>query len=788
MPSDKKRDNIEGNCFSEAHQHTQNSLTHDQKIEEETCLVEKSPQVISPKRKSPKKTKMVSDPNTAISFENAYKQYGRGSRKVPVLCGLNMTIPKGAIYGLLGPSGCGKTTLLSCIVGKQRLKSGSVTVFGGKPGSAESGVPGTRAGYMPQELALYGEFTIAETMQYFGRVYDLTAAKIRERTEFLLNFLDLPKERRLIMNLSGGQQRRASLAAALLHEPELLILDEPTVGVDPLLRQCIWTHLLEISKASHLQTTIVITTHYIEEARQANVVGMMRFGKLLAEGSPAKLLELYHMPNLEDVFLHLCLGDEEQRETENANKLQDIESPKSVASPVKVDNDFHVPEVQVETEGREPRQERGQTNNWCTFLTPHRMRALLAKNFIRMWRNIGFLIFQFIIPTVQVALFCLAIGRDPRDLTLAVVNEDVPSMRCPRFTTGCILGEKDDFLGAYDFNMEHRANLSCRYLSYIDEAIIRPKFFDSLEEAELAAKRGQHWGVMHFKQNYTLALFERLFGLALANPEKLTNETLDLSEIHVSLDMTNQQVGYTIQLRLSEAYEKFAQSLLNSCNFPKELASLPIAFEEPIYGSNEPTFTEFMAPGVILSITYFMAVGLTALSFIIERKEGLLDRSWVAGVTATEVMLAHVVAQFVVMVVQVALVLVFMIYVFNVPAEGPLIWIILLTIFQGICGMSFGLVISAVCDNEQDAIQLALGSFYPNLLLSGIIWPLEGMPEGLRYLSYILPQTYACEAMRGILSRGWGIEWMQVYRGYLVTFAWTIFMLILSAVLLKIRR
>ena len=154
------------------------------------------------------------------------------------------------------------------------------------------------------------------------------------------------------------------------------------------------------------------------------------------------------------------------------------------------------------------------------------------------------------------------------------------------------------------------------------------------------------------------------------------------------------QIGYTIQLRLGEAYEKFAQDLLSVCDIPSELATLPITFEEPVYGSNEPTFTEFMAPGVILSITYFMAVGLTALSFIIERKEGLLERSWVAGVTATEVMMAHVVAQFVVMVVQVALVLIFMIYVFEVPAHGPMLWVVCLTLLQGLCGMAFGLVVS----------------------------------------------------------------------------------------------
>lgn len=596
------------------------------------------------------------------------------------------------------------------------------------------------------------------------------------------------------MNLSGGQQRRASLAAALLHEPELLILDEPTVGVDPLLRQCIWNHLLAISKSSKLKTTIVITTHYIEEARQANVVGMMRFGKLLAEGPPELLLKTYQRANLEDVFLHLCLGDESSYEsgeithqkaknTQNENgacetgedvPMTDISHPKvSIVSPKKTNS---VISSSKDSSGR-----------FCSFLTPHRMSALLFKNFIRMWRNIGFLIFQFIIPTVQVALFCLAIGRDPRGMTLAVVNEDIPTMECQDYSFGCILGNRDKFFtDNFDYDETHKANLSCRLLSYINEDIIRPVYFSNVDSALESVRLGKHWGAMHFKQNYTNSLYDRMFGMIeLKVPN---NDTLDRSEVHVYLDMTNQQVGYTIQLRLTEAYQAFSKGLLSACNIPDELASLPIVFEEPIYGSNEPTFTEFMAPGVILSITYFMAVGLTSLSFIIERKEGLLDRSWVAGVTATEVMLAHVIAQFVVMTFQVALVLIFMIYVFEVPAEGPLIWIVILTILQGICGMAFGLVISALCDNEQDAIQLALGSFYPNLLLSGIIWPLEGMPTELRYLSYALPQTYACEAMRGILSRGWGIAWMQVYRGYLVTIGWTVAMLILSAIILKVRR
>lgn len=151
-------------------------------------------------------------------------------------------------YGLLGASGCGKTTLLSCIVGRKRLNSGEIYVLGGKPGTrgsilathvfgmfsftqsfspqTGSGVPGKRVGYMPQEIALYAEFSIKETMMYFGWIFGMQTSEIIERLHFLLNFLDLPSENRLVKNLSGGQQRRVSFAVALMHDPELLILDE----------------------------------------------------------------------------------------------------------------------------------------------------------------------------------------------------------------------------------------------------------------------------------------------------------------------------------------------------------------------------------------------------------------------------------------------------------------------------------------------------------------------------------------------------------------------------------
>ena len=227
----------------------------------------------------------------AISVERLVRGYGR----IEVLQGLGMTVDEGSIYGLLGPSGCGKTTLLKVILGFLAPESGKVEVKGE--------IPGSDVGYSPQEIALYPALSIAETLRFHGRLHGMDPNRILARQSWLIDFLDLPNPARTVGKLSGGQKRRVSLAVALLHEPGLLLLDEPTVGVDPELRARLWDHLQEISANG---TSIVITTHYIDEARNADRVGLMRDGVLLAEDSPQSVMDSQSASSLEEAFLALC--------------------------------------------------------------------------------------------------------------------------------------------------------------------------------------------------------------------------------------------------------------------------------------------------------------------------------------------------------------------------------------------------------------------------------------------------------------------------------------------------
>lgn len=185
--------------------------------------------------------------------------------------------------------------------------------MGKPPGTPGHGVPGPDIGYMPQELALINEFTLDELFYFYATLNNVPERDYQERKEFLIDFLELPRENRQVRTFSGGQKRRVSLGVTLIHSPSIILLDEPTVGVDPTLRAKIWVYLRRLASQG---TTVIITTHYIEEARQADVVGFMRQGRMLEQGPPdiliAKYVDIYiytyiFMCIYVYIYVYLCI-------------------------------------------------------------------------------------------------------------------------------------------------------------------------------------------------------------------------------------------------------------------------------------------------------------------------------------------------------------------------------------------------------------------------------------------------------------------------------------------------
>ena len=224
--------------------------------------------------------------------------FGFGRREV--LQDLSLQIPAGMAFGLLGPNGAGKTTLIRLMVGLLKPRSGNIHVLGQLLSRKESAL----IGYMPQLPSLYNELTVEQNVDFFAHIYRLhDNVKRAQQVEKVLKLVNLWERRGdAVQNLSGGMKQRASLACAIVHNPPLLFLDEPTVGLDPELRVSFWEFFSTLTKQG---TTLVISSHTMDDAAHCDRLGFIRDGKVIAEGSPAELRQATGNPtaSLEDAFL-----------------------------------------------------------------------------------------------------------------------------------------------------------------------------------------------------------------------------------------------------------------------------------------------------------------------------------------------------------------------------------------------------------------------------------------------------------------------------------------------------
>ena len=224
---------------------------------------------------------------------------------IRALDGLTLTINEGEIYGLIGPNGAGKTTLIRAIAGLIAPTAGRLTVLGAR---MPSRAVARHIGYMTQREALYNDLTIAENLRFFATLFGVPRETQRRRADELLALVDLSdRADSVVGTLSGGMKQRASLAVALIHQPRLALLDEPTVGVDPELRVAFWEYFSRLAADG---MTLIVSTHHLDEAVRCDRLDMVRGGRTIAEDTPQHLTETTGTATLEEAFLRIARRDE----------------------------------------------------------------------------------------------------------------------------------------------------------------------------------------------------------------------------------------------------------------------------------------------------------------------------------------------------------------------------------------------------------------------------------------------------------------------------------------------
>ncbi|KAN0034355.1 hypothetical protein ACTFIV_000858 [Dictyostelium citrinum] len=669
------------------------------------------------------------DDNIVINLNNVSRSYGDNK----VIDKLNFKINKGTINSLIGSSGSGKTTILKTILGKLKQDDGIVEVFGKEPCEKGSEIPGSSIGYAPQDICLYREITIEETLSFFASIHRMPKDEYIQKRDSLLEILELPKLSSIISELSGGQQRRVSLATALLHSPKLLILDEPTVGVCPLVSSKIWDHLIFLTK--NFGVTIIITTHYLQECRSCDNLYLLRNGRILESGPPNYLLSKYECSLLEDVYYKLCRNDEEISLLliEEKNNQEININNTSIPQNDFIANGANNNNILISNTNQSTIKDTNNNKDLWSFFKEtvkiwfsHSI-AISKRKLIQLYRLKFPLIFEIISPSLLITLFFLAIGNIPNNLKFGINNLD----------SGSLSG---DFLNALS-----DGNNIFNFIQINDTS----RAIEMVESSEL-------WGLIDIPTNFSNGMINKLLS-PLEKP-------LDNSEMEIYMDLSNFQMNLIIDIQFQKAFNKIAND--------SGIKLLPTNFH-PVYGDQNVKFNWFLAPAMICIITYVHCMNFLSISFVREKNDGTRDKILLYGVSSVSNVLGHIIAHYPILFVQFSIQLLIAVYAFGVPIKGNIVLIYLFFFLINTVGMCQGILISLISKGEVDAVQLCLAVFICSLCMAGIIWPTEGIIT-FGWISNLVPTKWSGLALRGIMVKNLPFSHQHIWKSFVIIISYII--------------
>ncbi|HEX5105706.1 MAG TPA: ABC transporter permease, partial [Pirellulaceae bacterium] len=694
--------------------------------------------------------------NIVIDVRNLTRTFG----DLKAVDNVSFQVRKSAIFGLLGPNGSGKSTIIRMLLGILPPTAGEAYVFGHDAfHDAERVKP--RVGYMSQRFTLYADLTVRENVQFYARIYGLDRERLQRRYRDVLELTSLTDHAgQLAGTLSGGWQRRLALACSLVHEPDLLFLDEPTAGIDPVARRYLWDLLFELSGRG---VTLFVTTHYMDEAERCSDVGYIFLSKLLVLGKPdelkrlpnvtppgtrryelrvpaanERLAELRKLPEVRDATLfgetihalvdetlappkmlqHLGLSADAAEAREIPPSLEDVFVTLTAAAEAQSEQSAPAAAADVPQEkpppappAERPAPRPAKPGNAVSGLW-----AILVKEFFHIQRQPITLFFMLVVPVMQTIIFGYAIDTQIENIPTVVL--DLDGRQSAR-----------EMVAAFENTRRFR--------------IIEYEHDDDSFRRALTSGRAK---------------------VGLRIPPEYSDRLLrgEQVQIQVLIDGSDSQVATTAQstaqllglnLSIQKARTKVEALQAAPARDPMGHPALPIESRTRLLYNPDLQSSHFFVPGLVGIILQLVTLFLTSFAIVRERELGTLEQLFVTPVSRMGLLLGKLLPYALAGFVELLTVLTVMIYVFGVPIHGS-VWLLLaLSMLFMVCSLSLGLLVSTIARTQLEAVQLAFVIMLPSVLLSGFVFPRSEMPLPIYILTFGIPATYFIEILRGIVLR-----------------------------------
>jgi ABC transporter DrrB family efflux protein len=682
------------------------------------------------------------------------KGLGRRFGSLVAVDDVSFRVERGAIFGLLGPNGSGKSTIIRMLCGVLLPSSGSATVLGFDAATSPEAIK-RRIGYMSQKFSLYADLSVRENLEFYGRIYGLEPGRLQERIDAVSELTSITARREQVTGtLSGGWKQRIALACALIHEPELVFLDEPTAGIDPVARRDLWDLLFDLAGRG---VTLFVTTHYMDEAERSSDIGYIYQSRLIVAGKPDQLkslpavtpagsrrLELTvpspagHLSRLrmiegvEDATLfgqsiHLLVSSDlpERRLLD----LGGIDAAAAELRPIapSLEDVFVTLSRAAERKSAVPAEPAARPPPPGPPAAPpatgprgsplHGLFAILLKELVHIRREPSSLVFMLAIPVLQTIIFGYAIDTKIEHIPIVVYDLDGRS-------------RSRELVEAFE---------STNTFTVVERVRDEESFHRSMASGR--ARVG-----VRIPPQYS----ERLLRGEQAQAQVLVDGS-DSQVATTALNTVN-----LLGVNRSIALARVVAEGLPRVPARNELGrpALPIEMRPRLLYNPDLESSHFFVPGLVGIILQLVTLFLTSFAVVRERELGTLEQLFVTPVGRVGLILGKLLPYALVGFCETLAILAIMVFVFGVPIHGNLALLLALSLLFLVCSLGLGLLISTIAVTQFQAVQFALLLTLPSVLLSGFVFPRSEMPAPIYAVSFAIPVTYYVEILRGIVLRG----------------------------------